>query len=258
MHIIASQTRISSIYYWTVAIALALLSGISHANPLPEHFTAHYTLSKGIINFGETTRSLKKETNGEYVFESYTVATGMFAWLLKGHIRERSYWRYKDGNIEPVKYIYERKGKKKRHVELTFDWDKLAVLNKINSDPWQMDIKPGTLDKLVYQLSLMLDLKQGKREFFYNIADGGKLKTYHIVSLGEEDVETPIGTFKTIKITRDDDKHTTILWCAEKLSYLPVKIEYSEDDDGPYTALIESLEGIPVGRGENQRREHEK
>jgi hypothetical protein len=243
-----SQIRIRSIswFYRLAALVLVLLSGASHAVPLPVPFTAHYTLSKGIIDFGRTTRSLKLEKNGEYLFESDTEATGMFAWLLKGHIRERSYWRYKDGNVIPEKYIYERTGKKKRHVELTFDWDKLTVINNINSDPWQMDIKPGTLDKLVYQVSLMLDLKQGKREFFYHIADGGKLKTYHIVTLGEEDVETPIGTFKTVKVTRADDKHTTILWCAEQLSYLPVKIEYSEDDDGPYTALIESLEGIPL------------
>ena len=129
---------------------------------------------------------------------------------------------------------------------MDFDWQKNLVSIDDKKHPWQLELEPGTLDKLVYQISLMKDLKRGIKSIDYRIADGGKLKTYHITVLGKETITTPMGHIETIKLTRHREKPSdreTTLWCAPALNYLPVKLEHIEDDTS-FTAVLRRLKGI--------------
>jgi hypothetical protein len=85
---------------------------------------------------------------------------------------------------------------------MSFDWPKKQVSIDDKEHPWQLKIKKGVLDKLVYQISLMHDLDKGVEQIDYRIADGGRLKTYTIKVLGTETVITPLGQIETIKPTR--------------------------------------------------------
>lgn len=228
------------------AVLLLVTPSPSFSEAFPEQFSTTYILSKGIINFGETTRTLKPVGDGKFVYESYTVAIGIFSWLLKGHIMERSLWDYHDNTLRPLEYIYEKVGGKQRDAKLIFNWSNNTVTNTINTEVWSMDIPPGTQDKLLYQLSIMHDLELGKREMTYSVADGGKLKIYHIVTVGEEELETPLGKLHTVKVTRIGDSRKTTMWCASKLRYLPVKIEQEEKNEGRLVAMISKVEGISL------------
>lgn len=227
-------------------LALLILWSITtHASNVPEAMSATYALKKGIIEFGESTRTLKPLGNGQYTFESVTSATGMFSWILRGKIVERSTFNYTNGVVRPLEYFYEKvSGSKTRTVKLNFDWAKNTVVNTVNDDPWTMTLEPGVQDKLIYQISLMKDMAPGKRDYQYKVADGGSIKIYQVVMTGEEEVDTPYGKFATVKVTRVGDKRNTTLWCAPKLNYLPVKIEQSESDDG-FTAILKSATGLP-------------
>jgi hypothetical protein len=92
----------------------------------------------------------------------------------------------------------------------------------------------------------MHDLKMGHTPTSYTVVDGAKIKTYQLIYLGEEIVDTPIGKFNTMKFSRQrpGKKKTITLWCAEDLHYLPIKVE-SKDDDGAITiATINQLTGL--------------
>lgn len=236
--------------YLFLPVCILLLSPfLVHANPLPKYFSAWYTVKKGAVEFGVTHRTLRPGENGTWVFESVTVPVGMFARLFKGKLLERSRWIYENGRIKPLEYIFKRTGLLKRQVTLTFDWQKIMVTNSINSDQWRMKIKTNTLDKLIYQLNIMHDLLMGKRTFDYSVADGGTLKTYHIVAQGEEWQQTPIGKFRTLRVIRLNDVRKTTLWCAPKLSYLPVRIAQIDADDGKLVvATLKALQGLPAKR----------
>ena len=67
----------------------------------------------------------------------------------------------------------------------------------------------------------------------YDIADDGKLKHYEFQVIGEEALETPIGTINTIKTTRINDKHDrkTIFWLAPEFEFLLVKFR-QQDAEG--------------------------
>ncbi len=224
------------------ALFAVLFVASSSAGTFPEKFSATYVVKKGFMDIGEVKRTLVPQGGGKYTFESVTTSSGMAAWVVRGKITERSTFTFVNGMIQPLEYFYERTFGKGKIVKLNFDWIKNTVTNDVDKSPWVMPLEAATLDKLVYQISLMKDMGPGKRDYTYKIADGGKLKTYQAVVLAEEETDTPMGRFHSIKITRVGDKRGTTLWCAPKLNYLPVRIEQTDDDE--FTAVLKSVDGI--------------
>jgi hypothetical protein len=231
-------------WLWLAAL-LGVIGTAQAADPLPDEFHSEYLLKKGPFTIGRTERSLTALEEGRYRFESITRPLGIAKLFTDGKVEESSVWILHDGQIRPLEYTYFNSGRKKdRHVELHFDWPHNSVTNTINGDPWTMNIEPGTLDKFIYQLAIMMDLKHGREQLSYQIADGGKLKTYAAVIKGKERVSTPLGEFTTVVVEQSDGKRSTTLWCAEQLHYLPVKIGYTEKDGSTFTGILDQLTGM--------------
>lgn len=237
----------------TWMLYLLMISGIlmfenkAQADNQPIQFTAHYDVSKGIIPIGTSVRSLKRNGNGHYVFESLTKPEGIAKWFISGKVMERSTWIYDNNQYIPQEYEYNNSGKdKRRNVKLVFNWEKQRVTNIINGDPWTMPLETGTLDKLLYQLVVMYDLSNNKNPLQYQVADGGKLKHYEIKIIGKEKLQTELGTFDTVKISRAGKKRNIIFWCAEVLNYIPIRIQQQKGDDSKFTADLVKLEGITI------------
>ncbi|MEZ5671654.1 MAG: DUF3108 domain-containing protein [Thiotrichaceae bacterium] len=87
-----------------------------------------------------------------------------------------------------------------------------------------------TLDSLLYQVVIMGDLQQGKRDLSYRIADRAKIKTYTAEFQSEETINTGMGKLNTLRYRYDspDGKRHTTLWCAPQLHYLVVQVEHEE------------------------------
>lgn len=226
-----------------------LLIGFSHAafaTDIPD-FSANYLVKLNGIQAGELKRTLTTEDNGQRRFSSVSQAMGVFSFFKPDVIEESSVWTLEKGRVTPHEYLYLRTGgKKEKYLQMLFDWPNKHVSIDDKEHPWQLKIKKGVLDKLVYQISLMHDLDKGIEQIDYRIADGGRLKTYTIHVLGTETITTPLGQIETVKLTRQREKpneRETTLWCAPALNYLPVKLEHVEDDT-LFTALLRRLTGI--------------
>ncbi|WP_455207967.1 DUF3108 domain-containing protein [Kaarinaea lacus] len=216
------------------------------AEQSPTPFTAHYQVTKGVMSVGRTTRTLQDKGNGNFVFESITKPGGIAKLFTSGKVVERSYWRWHENNLVPYEYIYQNSSDQKRDVKLIFNWQDFEVTNIINGDPWTMELEDNALDKLLYQLAIMYDLSAGKDSLIYKVADGGTMKTYEVVISGNERLAIDLGVFDTIKVIITKNNRQTTLWCAKKLQYLPIRIEQRKEDDGPITANLIELEGIPL------------
>ena len=70
----------------------------------------------------------------------------------------------------------------------------------------------------------------------YQVADGGRLKTYTFEVLGEETLDTPTGKLSTIKIKRlrNHGKRVTYLWLAIDWNYMLVRLQQKESDGKQY------------------------
>jgi len=192
-------------------------------------------------------RRFYKKDNGNYAFRSESKTTGFISFFRKDHIVEVSNWGFVDSIFTPLLYTYQHTGgKKDRDVEINFNWNKKQIINRVNDSTWHMQTQPGILDKLLYQLTIMSDLKSGNVPESYTIADGGKIKQYMFERIADEILKTPLGEFKTIKLTRHkvNSKKQTFLWCAYELNFLPVKVVNTEKDDRLTTAIIKSVKGL--------------
>ena len=191
-------------------------------------FSADYLLSLGGIEIGKARLSLRMEGDGSYVYESKSRASGTLALLRGDVIEENSRFRSLSDEIIPLSYAYTHNGSNKdRDVSLLFDWPKGEVRNTAKGGTWTMPIPPGTLDKLSLQLALAADLKQGLKTMEYLVADGGRLKRYRFTVLGEELLETALGSIPSIKLNRSKNNRApdTTIWLLPSLRYLPARIE---------------------------------
>jgi len=237
------------------------LAGIWHvcaaAAPLPERFSAEFAVEVRGFTVGKTEVTLRPEGEGRAVYESRTTTTGLVSLFRSDRILERSVLRYQpSGKLRPLVYRYQRSGGKEKTVTIDFDWEHGVAHNTEEGRSWRFPIPDGTLDKLSYVLALMRDLERGEREFRYRVNARGKLKTYHLRVVGEERLQTALGGLNTLEVKRVRDpesRQETVVWCAERLHYLPVKIR-DRDSDGTVTTLrIRSVQGFGAERAAGER-----
>jgi len=183
----------------------------------------------------------------EYIYKSETKTTGLVALFHKDHIIEESKLRINNNSLNAIDYSYKRTGgKKKRIINVKFDWDNRLIINKVNDTTQEFPLENNTLDKLMYQYVVMRDLQKGNLPVSYSIVDGRKISNYRFELHGEEKLVTPIGEFNTIKIVRkkQGSENKTYLWCAPDLQFLPVKVINIEKDSWTTTAIIVSVSGL--------------
>lgn len=208
-------------------------------------FSAEYHVIRNGSKIGERTHTLHRQENG-YLFEAQMYTTGLAALLKPGEIIERSHWLLRNNHVQPQRYEYLDSSDNSRTTKLRFDWQQQRVTNHVGEKLWAMNVLKGTQDKFGYMLALMHDLQQGNTMPEYQIADGGRLKTYQFVSKGKVELDTALGKLETIKLERirsGKKNRKVFIWCAPSLGYLPVKIERYKKDT-VYTMLIQNIKGL--------------
>ncbi|WP_299201531.1 DUF3108 domain-containing protein [uncultured Amphritea sp.] len=221
--------------------ALLLVSSLpGHASELLRPYKAIYKAQWDMgISFGGDAIGQLQRKGDRWI-------TSLSAEALIAKVHEFSEFTVKDQTIQPQHYEYHRKviGSNKDAV-LQFNWNTGTVLNDVAKKPWTMDVTEGTQDNLSYQIQLRLDLAAGKTELSYQVADGGKIKTYPFIIVGTETVTTALGSFEAVKIQRDrgpDSKRETFIWCAPELDFMVVKLQQVEKSGKEYSLLIDKLE----------------
>ncbi|MEW5893224.1 MAG: DUF3108 domain-containing protein [Pseudomonadota bacterium] len=229
-----------------LAIVMLCVAIAARATTPPQGFTARYSLSLEGMPLGETERRLERLANGDYLYATRTQATGVAALLMKDRIREESRFRFSKGRFLPLEYRYERSGgKQARSSSVQFDWKTRQARGNHNGEVWQVPVKPGVLDRLLYQLAVTYDLQTQRKRLSYQIAERGAVKQYDLAQAGEEILDTPLGPQATLKLQRIEGDYETSLWLAKGLVYLPVRIEHTEDGKR-YRAELSAVSGIAL------------
>ncbi len=207
---------------------LGLLAGLCQAEQ-PQPFKAHYAAQLNGFKISAS-RELIEHSDGSQTLD-------FKADSLLAQLRESSRFDWQEQQLVPRAYEYHRTGLgRDRHASLSFDWTSQRVTNDVQNKPWRMDIPLQTLDKLSYQLQLRSDLLN-QRPLSYKVADGGRLKHYHFNVLGEEIIETPLGSLRTLKVQRlrdHDKKRQTYLWLACDWNFLLVRLQQRESNGKYY------------------------
>lgn len=200
---------------------------------LPPEFEASYEIHKGSIRVGEMEVSLKR-VGDELIYESKTKPVGMAAFFLGDQIiNDRAVLKLINNSYRTIEFNHEMQDKKKnRNEHYIFDWDNNKASVKYKDESKVLDIPEHTFDNYSAQLLLMREPETETSTNTYSVISKGRLKEYKYQLETTELISTKVGNFDANKYVRkkDNDKKTTYLgWYAEKLNYIPVKLDKFEN-----------------------------
>lgn len=232
--------------------SLLTQSGLTHAQTTSDtpttdpatqfrQFSADYLVYRAGKKHGEANRYLKFN-DGRYQM-GYS---SDISWLIFSDKRqETSEFVVSNNQIQPLDYVMKRRGTgPSRHYELHLDPAKQQLTvgkeRALKADSWQDD----WLDPLSYHQQLVLDLRAGKTEFFYEVLNrNGNSKTYHYKVVMEEPLALPYGTVRTLRIARMDDPEKQVYaWVAPELDYMLVRLWRGEDNVEQFDVQLHKLE----------------
>lgn len=229
---------------WGFSLGLAVASADSPRIGQPEialtPFEAVYraSLDAGLTLNARATRRLEQQEDGNWLFR-FDVSS------LLADRTESVRFAWDGQRVIPQQYHYSLSGwvVSNRQARLDFDWSRQRVLNDVMGQPWYLDIQPGVLDKLGFQLQLRQDVKRGKRRMRYQVADGGLLKTYEFAVEGREMLSTAnqgeVETLLVHKVKAPYRERDLRLWLAPAWDYLVVRMVQEEEDGSRHEIQLE-------------------
>lgn len=175
--------------------------------------------------------------DGSYVLTNRMETSGLVS-LLKPLLQEyESRGRLGPNGLQPESFRVLRNGRESRE-NADFDWSTAEVL--LARDGSRQRIAPGTQDllSLNYQLAYLPTPENGST---LGVVTGRKYDRYNLDSLGEVEIETPAGRFRTLHL-RVVGETLTEIWIALDHQRLPVKIRFTDKKGDSYTQLATDLD----------------
>jgi len=228
-----------------LSLLFAMTASAEESHPL---FEAVYD-AKIKIAGGKVRLATTKNEDGGYIFE-YAVEPGKLIRLFtSGELKETTKFEVIDGRPRALDYtLINTIGSKPRNGHVTFDWTENTVKGNYKEHAIDIPMPENAVDRAMLQLVLMADLKNDNLKEQYAIYNKDEFISVTVERLREETVKVPIGTFSTIVLRHMDAEGSseTLLWCAEELGYLPVRIQSNDDGKKVLVANLSAINGSPV------------
>jgi len=174
--------------------------------------------------------------DGSYRLSAVTETTGLLSVFVALHMEYRSEGRLGPRGLQPVSFRTLKNGKETKE-NAHFDWSTASVSLDWNGKV--ESVSPGAQDMLSlnYQLAYLKNPAGGAR---IGVASGRRYRTHELDSLGEEEIDTPLGRFRTLHLRAAGDTLTEI-WIALDRFRLPVKIRYTDRQGDRYVQVATEL-----------------
>ncbi len=159
--------------------------------------------------------------DGRYHLWSVIETTGLAALFRPVRVEMESHGNVGPDGLRPEQFLVRRNGGGGEGAD--FDWEAGQVrIGDRSPEP----LGPGSQDLLSfhYQLAYLPDLEGGAA---FPVATGRKYERYEFDALGEEQLELPAGSFRTLHLQSLGSSRTE-LWLALDQLLLPVKIRHTD------------------------------
>lgn len=195
------------------------------------------------------TMTLRLERDGDVWRASSTLKPkGLAAMFAGGTVEESATFDVVDHRVRPMRYtVRDTVGRNDDTGHLDFDWDSATASGRDNDAELEYPIDAMTVDRASLQYALMMDLARGRSAAAYTMLDGDRRKPLVIEQSGERSVDVPLGTYGTLEVhhqTRGSSRRA-VLYMAEALGFLPVRIEQYKNDKLRIRAELVSYTSLP-------------
>jgi hypothetical protein len=163
----------------------------------------------------------------EYEYRVESQAKGLAKILQSGAATESSLFAMTAAGMRPSRYDYdEGTGKVQDNSTVRFNWAARSADSIHEGEPATLNLSPDVRDRLSADLETILELRAGETPDTQVIAYRNSIRRYDLYPRGEETIETPAGTYETVKYLRqrEGSKRSTMIWFAIDAGYLPVRI----------------------------------
>lgn len=177
--------------------------------------------------------------DGRYRLNAITETSGLAALFKPVRMEMESQGTMVATGLQPETYRSLKNGNDSNE-NADFDWATAQVT--LSRDGSIRPVAPGTQDllSLNYQLAYLGTLAEGSE---IGVVTGKKYERYAIDSLGEEEIETPAGRFRTLHLRAMTDTVTEV-WIALDHQYLPVKIRFTDNKGTSFEQVVTEI-GTP-------------
>ncbi len=219
-----------------VGLGLACTALVLEANPVPQAtgFELTYKIKAYGFAVGEMQISLTETDDADiYIYENLTRALGLAKAFRSGVMSETSRFRVTPAGLVPIQYdLNDSTENPDDDTHIAFDWTAGIADSLYEGERRDIEIEPGTLDRMSADLAVILDLQAGNGPERYQMVHRNSLRVYEFEYLGEEDIKTPAGKFATVKYRRQrpGSKRSGIIWFSPALCYHVVQVESLKND----------------------------
>ena len=205
---------------------------------LPAAGTIRFAIYKESLGLqiGRAEHRWEFSEDGRYRLIGITETSGLVSLFKPIRIETESSGRLVAGGLQPERYRSLKNGRD-TNENADFDWSTAEV--RLSRDGSVRPIAPGTQDilSLNYQLAYLGDLAGGS---VFGVVTGKKYERYQVDSLGEEEIETPAGRFRTLHLRAMTDNVTEV-WIALDHDRLPVKIRFTDKKGDSFEQVATEL-----------------
>lgn len=196
---------------------------------LPARAELRYFLFKGDqgLNVGEVTQTWQR-VGDAYTLISTAEATGLFSLFVSGKHEQVSRGKITATGLRPDFFSMQRGSAEKRDAA-RFDWE--GGILHLDSEGRQSTAKlvTGALDLLSFTYQFAFFLPEAG-DIRIDLTNGRKLDSYRYRIVAEEALATPMGTLKTVHLSKlhNPGEEGTEIWLGMDYHYLPVKIRQTD------------------------------
>lgn len=199
-------------------VALFLLLTASAHAQLPPRLEIAYDVVRNGSAVAEIVAHFE-QANGNYQLVETWRGRGLYSLL--GRAKRTSTGRLVSGGVEPLEFTDERSGRDTAHA--AFDWKPKTVTLRYRGKTRTEAMFPGTQDRLSFILALA-QAPAGSKTGDYHLVDGRGVSHHIYEFAGRDRVQTPVGEFDAIKVTRGKDDERAEIWLATAFGGLPVRM----------------------------------
>lgn len=214
--------------------------------PVPARARMEFMLLKGADGFRIGRAVLRWGSDGErYAMSSLTEATGIVSLFISGELRLESQGDLIRDGLRPRVFWVQRGDAEKTEI-VHFNWGEGTAWITSHQGTRMEQVEPGSQD----QLSVLFQfpfVQASQDAFEFNVVTGRKIDRYRYRIVGEEELNTELGVYRTLHVRRHDaeGRRGVEAWLALDHFYLPLKIRLIEKDGG---ILDQVVTGMSVER----------
>jgi hypothetical protein len=205
---------------------------------LPTEGVIRYVITKISlgIQIGRAEHRWAFPGDGSYHLLGISETSGLVSVFKPLRIENESHGRLVPGGLQPERFVTRRNGVG-TDENAEFDWSTGQV--RLARDASMHEVAAGTQDilSLNYQLAFLGRLAEGAS---VGVVTGRKYERYALDALGEEDIDTPAGRFRTLHL-RAISGTVTEIWIALDHQRLPVKIRFTDKKGDVYEQVVTEI-----------------